>query len=207
MKSRNSLLAMLAAAIGAVSGWYAQAAAPAAAAPVATPTAPASTPGASVPNLYKVELIVFRHAAPAGSEDFSAPPEARGFTGRMDAPGAVPRVLRMLDDSELQLSSAAAALRAGNGVQLLAHAGWVQTATGWPRHTGLPIEQTGITVAGLSGNLYLERGELLHFGANLRYGSGPSYALSELRKLRFNEKHYLDNPAFGLIVMVSPTRQ
>jgi hypothetical protein len=170
-------------------------------------TAPAAPAASGAANLYKVELIIFRHTAPTGSEDYSAPAEGRGFSGKVDAAGAAPRVVRMLDESELQMSSAAAALRAGNGTQLLAHAGWIQTATGWPRHTGLPIEQTGINVAGLTGNLYLERGELLHFGANLRYGSAPAYALSELRKLRYNEKHYLDNPAFGLIVLVSPSRQ
>jgi hypothetical protein len=180
--------------------------------PAAASNAPASAVPAAAPavsgaaNLYKVELIVFRHATPIGSEDYNAPAEGRGFSGKVDAAGAAPRVVRMLDESELQLSAAAAALRTGNGTQLLAHAGWVQTATGWPRHTGLPIEQTGISVAGLTGNLYLERGELLHFGANLRYGSDPAYALSELRKLRYNEKHYLDNPAFGLIVLVSPNR-
>jgi hypothetical protein len=115
-------------------------------------------------------------------------------------------VVRTLDESELQMSAAAAAIRSNNGLQLLAHAGWVQTATGWPRHTGMPVEQAGINVAGLTGMLYLERGELLHFGARLRLGNNPGYALSELRKLRFNEKHYLDNPAFGLIVQVSPGR-
>jgi hypothetical protein len=176
----------------------------AAAAPTAAaPSAPAANGTA---NLYKVELIIFRHTASTGSEDFNAPAEGRGFSGKVDAAGAAPRVVRMLDETELQMSSAAAALRAGNGTQLLAHAGWLQTATGWPRHTGLPIEQTGIVVAGLSGNLYLERGEKLHFGANLRWGANPTYTLSELRNLKYNEKHYLDNPAFGLIVMVSPVR-
>jgi hypothetical protein len=176
---------------------------PAAVANAQAPTVPAASGSA---NLYKVELIIFRHTVPTGSEDYNAPAEGRGFSGKLDAAGAAPRIVRVLDASELQMSSAATALRAGNGTQLLAHAGWIQTATGWPRHTGLPIEQTGISVAGLSGNLYLERGELLHFGANLRFGSAPAYALSELRKLRYNEKHYLDNPAFGLIVLVSPTR-
>ncbi len=197
MKSRNSVFSSLAVAAFSLVALCAHS---------ATATNENTSAASGSANLYKIELIIFRHTGSLGSENYNAPAEGRGFNGRIDAAGAAPRVVRMLDESELQLSAAAAALRAGNGTQLLAHAGWVQTATGWPRHTGLPIEQTGINVAGLTGNLYLERGELLHFGANLRYGSAPAYALSELRKLRYNEKHYLDNPAFGLIVMVSPNR-
>jgi hypothetical protein len=177
---------------------------PAAAAPPVTTAPAANTANSS--GLYRVELIIFRHTAPTGSEDFNAPPEGRGFSGRQDSGGTAPRVARLLEASELQMNSAAAALRANAGMQVLAHAGWLQTATNWPRHIGLPLEQLGIIVQGLTGNLYLERGELLHFGADLRLGSNPVYAMSELRKLRFNERHYLDSPAFGIIVQVSPTR-
>ena len=209
MKSRNALITSLLtltlglpAAMGATTPGS-----PVAAAPSATPApaAPAAA-AASSSGLYRVELIIFRHTAPTGSEDFNAPPEGRGFSGRQDSGGTAPRVARLLEASELQMNSAAAALRANAGMQVLAHAGWLQTATNWPRHVGLPLEQLGVHVEGLTGNLYLERGELLHFGADLRLGSNPVYALSELRKLRFNERHYLDNPAFGIIVQVSPTR-
>jgi hypothetical protein len=198
MKSRIPVLAVWSVALLGLLAVVARAATP-------VETAATTGPGGTSP-LYKVELIIFRYAASGGSEDFNAPAEGRGFGGKLDAGGAPPSVIHMLDSGELQMGAEAAALRANAGLQVLAHAGWVQTATVWPRHTGLPIEQLGINVAGLSGNLYLERGDLLHFGANLRLGSNPSYTLSELRKLRFSEKHYLDNPAFGLIVLVSPGR-
>ena len=208
MKSRTVLITSLltltlglAAAMGATTPGS-----PVAAAPAAAPAPPVAAATASASGLYRVELIIFRHTAPTGSEDFNSPPEGRGFSGRQDSGGTAPRVARLLESSELQMNSAAAALRANAGMQVLAHAGWLQTATNWPRHIGLPLEQLGINAEGLTGNLYLERGELLHFGADLRLGSNPVYALSELRKLRFNEKHYLDNPAFGIIVQVSPTR-
>jgi Peptidoglycan-binding protein, CsiV len=206
MKSRTVLItSLLTLALGLAVAMGATApGSPVAAAPSVT-TAPAAAT-ASASGLYRVELIIFRHTAPTGSEDFNAPPEGRGFSGRQDSGGTAPRVARLLETSELQMNSTAAALRANAGMQLLAHAGWLQTATNWPRHIGLPLEQLGINVEGLTGNLYLERGELLHFGADLRLGSNPVYALSELRKLRFNERHYLDNPAFGIIVQVSPTR-
>ena len=171
---------------------------------------PAQTPAPVVPTLgtYKVEVIIFRNVQPpAGSEDFGAAPEGRGFSEKRDNSGAVPTVVRALEESELQMSALAAKLRTSGATQVLAHAGWVQTATNWGRHVGLPLDQFGINAPGLTGTLYLERGELLHFGANLQLGSNPVYSLSELRKVRFNERHYLDNPAFGVIVQVSPLRQ
>jgi hypothetical protein len=177
--------------------------APAAAAPAAAPQAQPATSGG-----YKVEVIIFRNTQPpAGSEDLSAAAEGRGFGDRRDNSGNAPSFIRPLEESELQLGAIATKLRANSGVQVLAHAGWVQTATNWGRHVGLPLDQYGINVPGLTGTLYLERGELLHFGANLQLGTNPAYSLSELRKVRFNERHYLDNPAFGLIVQVSPLRQ
>jgi hypothetical protein len=214
MKSRIATEVLLAAFSATAFGAWIGSTTPAVAAiaPAATPAAtPAAAPAVSAPsagnaNVYKVELIVFKHAAPTTGEDYSAPAEARGFNGRRDNGGATPRIVRRLEESELQMNNAAAGIRANPGLQLLAHAGWIQTATGWPRHTGLPLDQFGINVPDLSGNLYLERGELLHFGADLQLGNAPAYKLSELRKLRYNEKHYIDNPGFGLIVLVSPAR-
>ena len=74
-------------------------------------------------------------------------------------------------------------------MQVLAHKGWIQSATNWGQHAGLPLEQFGIAAPDLRGTLYLERGDLLHFGAQLQLGTAPVYTLSELRKVRFNEKH------------------
>jgi hypothetical protein len=64
----------------------------------------------------------------------------------------------------------------------------------------------GVDVPGLAGSVYLERGQLLHLGFNLTYDndSGHTYTLSELRRIKFNEKHYFDHPAFGVIALVSP---
>lgn len=157
-------------------------------------------------NTYRVEVIIFRTAQPpAGSEDLSAPAEGRGFNGRIDTTNP-PRVMRLLEPTELQMTALADKLRGNAGYQVLAHAGWLQTATLWPRHSGLSLDQFGINVADLHGTLYLERGDLLHFGAQLQLGASPVYSLSELRRVRFNERHYLDHPAFGVIVQVSPVR-
>jgi hypothetical protein len=157
-------------------------------------------------NNYRVEVIIFRTAqAPPGSEDLGAPAEGRGFNGRIDTTNP-PSVVRLLEPTELQMTPLAEKMRANAGYQVLAHAGWLQTATLWPRHSGLSLDQFGINVPDLHGTLYLERGDLLHFGAQLQLGTNPVYSLSELRRVRFNERHYLDHPAFGVIVQVSPVR-
>ena len=182
------------------------AASPAAATAAASPAAAPAAPAANARSSYRVEVIVFRqNQTPGGGEDYSAPPEGRGFGDKRDVGGGGPTLVRMLEDSELQLDGVAQKLRAG-GVQVLAHKGWVQTATPWGRHVGLPLETFGINVPDLRGTLYLERGDLLHFGAYLQLGTAPVYTLSELRKVRFNERHYLDHPAFGVVVQVSPNR-
>ena len=166
----------------------------------------AANSAAQARNAYRVEVIIFRQAqAPAGSEDFSAQPENRGFGDRRDVSDAPPTVLRQLDDADLQMNAVAQRMRAG-GMQVLAHKGWIQTATTWGRHAGLPLDAFGISAPDLRGTLYLERGDLLHFGAYLQLGSGPVYTISELRRLRFNERNFIDHPAFGVVVMVSPSR-
>ncbi len=180
----------------------------AAEAPAAPPSSAATaTAAAAARNAYRVELIIFRQVQPpTGSEDYSAQPESRGFGDRRDVSEAAPTVLRQLEDSELQMNAVAQKMRANGSVQVLAHKGWIQSATTWGRHAGLPLEQFGIAAPDLRGTLYLERGDLLHFGAYLQLGTAPVYTLSELRKVRFNEKHFLDHPAFGVVVMVSPSR-
>jgi len=166
---------------------------------------PAAAQGVAA-GTYRVEVIIFRGPPPAGSEDFSAPAEGRGFDDSRDNDSQPPTLVRLLDASELQMTSLANQLRRSSGWQVLAHSGWVQTATPWPRHAGLPLEQVGINVPGLRGTVYLERGDYLHFGAFLQLGENPVLELSELRRVRFNEKHYLDHPGFGVIVQVSQAR-
>lgn len=169
--------------------------------------AAAAAAAANARNTYRVEVIIFRSAQPpTGSENFAAEPEGRGFGDKRDVGSGPPAVLRPLEDSELQLGTIAQQMRKNGSLQVLAHKGWLQTATPWGRHVGLPLDQFGIVVPDLRGTLYLERGDLLHFGAYLQLGNAPVYTLSELRKVRFNEKHYLDHPAFGVVVQVSPVR-
>jgi hypothetical protein len=158
--------------------------------------------------LYRVELLVFRTTTPPAGEDWSAPPGFRGFGGdpATQAGGTPPSVIKIYESDRYQLGTMASRLRASGAYRPIAHAAWLQTATPWGRHAGIDLADLGIKSPELSGTVYLERGTLLHFGLDLRLGAGPTYRLSELRRIKFNEKHYFDHPAFGAIAIVSPVR-
>jgi hypothetical protein len=166
----------------------------------ATISAAAATAGGS----YQIEIIVFQLLSPTGAEDLSAPAEGRGFSGVYQSSDPPPKVLRTLIAGQLQMGGLASRLRSSGNYKIIVHAGWVQTATAWNRHSGLPLAMAGVDVPGLAGSVYLERGQLLHLGFNLTYDNGHTYTLSELRRIKFNEKNYFDHPAFGVIALVSP---
>jgi hypothetical protein len=165
---------------------------------------PAGADTGRASGLYQVEVIIFTNRAGSSGEDLGRPAEGRNFNGVFDSNDPPPKVVRVLDVSQMQLGGIAARMQASGSYQVLAHAGWIQSATGWNRHAGLPLDQVGIAVPGLNGNLYLERGQLLHFGVNLTYGTDPVSTLAELRLIKLNDKNYFDHPVFGVIAMVTP---
>jgi hypothetical protein len=158
--------------------------------------------------LYRVELLVFRATAPPSGEDWTAAPGFRGFSGDPATQGGAvpPSVITIYTADRYQLGGMAAKLRASGAFQPVAHAAWLQTATPWGRHGGIDLADLGIKSPALSGTVYLERGTLLHLGLDLRLDSGPTYRLSELRRVKFNDKQYFDHPAFGAIAIVSPVK-
>ncbi len=161
---------------------------------------------AAATGLYQVEMIIFQSEAAPGGEDLSATAEGRGFNGQLEHGATPPALLRMLDSSEMQLGGLAARLRSGHSWRVLVHTGWIQGATDWPQHAGLKLEDLGIAVPGLTGSVYVEHGQYLHLGFDLHLGTDPPWSLSELRKVKFNEKNYFDHPGFGVIAIVSPAR-
>jgi Peptidoglycan-binding protein, CsiV len=165
---------------------------------------PAGAEPGKASGLYQVEVIIFTNRAGNPDEDLGRPAEGRNFNGVFDSNDPPPKVVKILDVSQMQLGGIAAKMQSSGSYQVLAHAGWIQSATGWNRHAGLPLDQVGIAVPGLNGNLYLERGQLLHFGVNLTYGTDPVNTLAELRLIKLNDKNYFDHPVFGVIAMVTP---
>jgi len=71
---------------------------------------------------------------------------------------------------------------------------------------GFPVQRLGIEVQGLTGNVYLERGQYLHLGMALSYAMASRRG-SRSRAARHShwmkppceiyERNYYDHPAFG----------
>jgi hypothetical protein len=187
--------------------------------PVAAPETPA--PAGAGGTVYNIEIIVFQAtAALGGAETWSA--EAGAGTrsivaGDESTSGSaqVGHFVAMLPPSVWQLAELENRLRASGSYVPVAHAAWSQTASSWGTRAGFALQRLGINVPGLSGTVFLERGQFLHLGVSLTYampspppglGAAPDtpFTLNESRRVRFYERSYFDHPAFGVIALVTP---
>lgn len=184
---------------------------------------PAAAPPASVTGpVYNIEMIVFRAAgAVGGPENWSdeAGSGARSIAGDESGGGGGSQVGHFVSDlpaSAWQLGELESRLRAGGYVPV-AHAAWSQTPSSWGTRAGFPLQRLGINVPGLSGTVYLERGQFLHLGMSLSYtdpsppdglgaAPGTAFTINESRRVKFYERNYFDNPAFGVIALVTPAQ-
>jgi len=186
--------------------------------PAAAPApAPASAPGS---NVYNIEIIVFRAtSALGGPEDWSAEAGARNIAGEESASGAatVGHFVAALPSSAWQLGELESRLRTSGLYVPVAHTAWSQTASSWGTRAGFTLQKLGIEVPGLSGSVFLERGQWLHLGVSLTYamaappqglGAAPDtpFTINESRRVRFYERNYFDHPAFGVIALVTPAQ-
>jgi len=177
----------------------------------------AAVPGATV---YNVEIIVFRASGALGApEDWSAEAGARSIAGA-EAGGDAAQIghfVAALPSSAWQLTELENRLRASGTYVPVAHAAWSQTASAWGTRAGFTLDKLGISVPGLSGSVFLERGQFLHLGLSLSYaiaqppvGLGATadtpFTINESRRVRFYERSYFDHPAFGVIALVAPAQ-
>ena len=185
--------------------------------PAAAPSPAPAPPPASV---YNIEIIVFRTtSALGGAEDWSAEAGARNVAGEESASGAatVGHFVAPLPSSVWQLGELENRLRASGVYVPVAHTAWSQTASSWGTRAGFTVQKLGIEVPGLSGTVFLERGQWLHLGMSLTYamaappqglGAAPDtpFTINESRRVRFYERNYFDHPAFGVIALVTPAQ-
>ncbi len=183
----------------------------------ATPPATPPAPGGTV---YNIEIIVFRATSALGApEDWSAEAGARNVAGEESASGAVQvgHFVASLPSSAWQLGELESRLRASGAYVPVAHAAWSQTASSWGTRAGFTLQKLGVDVPGLSGSVFLERGQWLHLGMAMTYampappaglGAAPDtpFVINESRRVRFYERNYFDHPAFGVIALVSPAQ-
>ena len=176
--------------------------------------------GDSAPPGYHIEIIVFRaNSAQGGAENWSAEASANNTVGEESSSGSsqVGHFIDTLPPAQFQLTDLETKLRSSGGYVPVAHVAWAQTASAWGTRAGFPLQKLGIDVPGLSGTVYLERGQYLHLGMALNYaiaspptglgaGPGTSFTLNENRRVRFYERNYYDHPAFGVIALVTPAQ-
>jgi hypothetical protein len=199
--------------------------APSQAAPAQTATAqtaPGQTAAANGAPAYDIEIIVFRAKAALGQpENWAAETTASatvaGGEAASGSSGTAGSLLTVLPASNYRLTAIESRLRTSGTYEPVAHAAWVQTASAWGTHAGVPIESLGINVPGLTGVITLERGEFLHLGMTLNYTMqdpppglnappGTTFVMNETRRVRFFQRNYYDHPAFGVIALLTPER-
>jgi hypothetical protein len=190
---------------------------PAPAEETAPPAAPAAGP---LNTVYNIEIIVFRATSALGApEDWSTEAGARNVAGEESPSSAaqVGRFVAPLPASAWQLGELETRLRASGQYVPVAHTAWSQTASSWGTRAGFTLQKLGVDVPGLSGSVFLERGQWLHLGMALTYampsppqglGAAPDtpFIINESRRVRFYERNYFDHPAFGVIALVSPVQ-
>lgn len=147
------------------------------------------------PSRYDVEIVVFRIAGTGGIEDLNVPSAPVTATGGM----------QVTPTSQRRLTEEVSRLRAAGGFQVLAHTAWTQAPAAWNSRRGVSTAQLGLEDAGVSGTVFIERGQYLHLGFDLRVDQGGHiYTVSDIRRVRPGEAQYFDHPAIGILALISP---
>lgn len=185
-----------------------------------TPASPATQPAPTGP-AYDIEIVIFRARAALGQpESWAAETTAAATVAGGEASsgsGPVGKLLQILPPSAYRLTPIEVRLRSSGAYAPVAHAAWVQSASAWGTRAGFPVESLGINVPGLTGVIFLERGEFLHLGMTLDYTmqdppsglnapAGTTFVMNETRRVRFYQRNYYDHPAFGVIALITPAR-
>jgi hypothetical protein len=174
---------------------------------------------------YEVELVVFRNMAPVTSNEALSQDTAvavptaptAGLTDEEANAASASNVIpeqRSLDtfpalaSGKYRLNGVEDALRRNRNYQVLAHVGWTQP--GFPRTDAhyLAVDPLVSGGAGLGGRISLTRGRYLHLALDVTFQppeDAQKFSLRQTRRMRSNERHYIDHPKFGVIVLVVPS--
>lgn len=169
---------------------------------------------------YDVELVIFRNlSSNATNEDWSrglgstsqstalGDEEESGGAAAESAPVATAtETFPDLPAGKMKLGAIAEQLKRSRGYQTLAHFGWTQP--GFPRTEAhyMSIDSKVGAATGLTGRVALSRGRYLHLTLDLVLqppGSAERYVLRQTRRMRSNERHYIDHPKFGVIALIT----
>ena len=173
---------------------------------------------------YDVELLIFRTLNPnASPEEWNM--EAAEAGQRLAIPEDEPEPavasapppptttnFPTLAPGRFKLTGIYDTLRRSRNYQPLAHFGWTQP--GYPRDDArfLTINSMVPAGSGIVGQVALSRGRYLHLTVDLVYDAAGAagepaqrFVMRQSRRMRSNERHYLDSPRFGVIAIVTPS--
>ncbi len=146
-----------------------------------------------------MELVLFRQGS-------MPPPPVDERNETRPAPTFSREQLTPVPAAKLQLASIAATLRKRADYGLIAAGGWWMPA---PSNGGGVVAigdvVTALPGAGqIGGSLGLQRGTYLTLSIDVLWAPKENLQLvmSEKRRVKFNEHHYLDHESFGAIVLV-----
>jgi len=180
-----------------------------------------ASPAASAAPAYNIELVIFRATSgQGGAENWAAEAGSANIADDEGSTGSSSQVghfVAAIPSSAYQLTEIEGRLRSSGAYVPVAHVAWSQTASGWGTRAGFPLQRLGADVPGLSGTVFLERGQYLHLGMTLTYAdpsppaglgaaSGTTFTINQSRRIKFYERNYYDHPAFGVIALVSPAQ-
>jgi Peptidoglycan-binding protein, CsiV len=170
---------------------------------------------------YNIELVIFRATTAQGAaENWSGETGATNSIADDEASSGSSQVGHfgtIIPSSAFQLTEIEARLRSSGAYVPVAHVAWSQSASAWGTRAGFTLQKLGVEASGLSGTVFLERGQYLHLGMTLTYedpsppaglgaAAGTTFAINQSRRIRFYERNYYDHPAFGVIALVSPAQ-
>jgi hypothetical protein len=169
---------------------------------------------------YDVELVIFRNlSSNATSEDWSTglgttsqstglgdEEESGGAAAEIAPPATATESFPDMPSGKMKLGAIADQLKRSRGYQTVAHFGWTQP--GFPRTEAhyMSVDSKVGAGSGLTGRVALSRGRYLHLTLDLALqpaGSSERYVLRQTRRMRSNERHYIDHPKFGVIALIT----
>jgi len=172
---------------------------------------------------YDVELVIFRtlsaSATPEQWTQGNSVAKQDVVVADEDAPSAAAAAVAPVATStesfpevsagKFKLGAVEDTLRRSRNYQVLGHFGWTQP--GFPRTEAhyMSVNQLVQQGSGLTGQIAVSRGRYLHLTLDLTLESpgepGQRYLLQQTRRMRSNERHYIDHPKFGVIALITQT--
>lgn len=148
--------------------------------------------------LYTVELLVFKYtnSSAAQQESWLLDREALS-AATLKMPAVLP--YPELDPSELTLKTESWALRQKLNYPILLHTAWQQPISSVRSAKPFTIIDDQQQIL---GTLKISNSNYIDIEANFQLPDEPQYTLTEKLRVRDDEVHYLDHPAFGILIKV-----